>query len=67
MRRDELMIDRDTVRVQISLAKDRGQSTYQLEKKLSQIEASLSADRSPEPLEFAAARIKQQRKTQPRT
>jgi hypothetical protein len=60
--REELMIERDSVRVQISLTADKGLSTASLEQRLAEIEQRMSACNVLEPMQFAARRKARQRK-----
>jgi hypothetical protein len=63
MKREDLMHERDSTRIQISLAKDRGEGTAALQAKLREIEGMLAALNGVEPKQFAASRKRRQNRT----
>ena len=62
MRREDLLLESDSLRIAISLAKDRGPSTAALVNKLSEIDGQLSVAGAVEPMAYAVHRKRRQRK-----
>jgi hypothetical protein len=60
--REDLVMERDSVRVQISLDNDRGLNKTALEQRLAEIEGRLAARSFVEPMQFAALRKARKRK-----